>query len=69
MNKSPENYLDKNFRDGDSFFALMEEDEIEIGCKKLENDIKSGVINKVLKEYKKRVALYGGSLIIYGEKS
>ena len=69
LNKSPENYLDKNFRDGDSFFALMEEDEIEAGCIKLENDIKSGVINKVLKEYKKRVALYGGSLIIYGEKS
>jgi SAM-dependent methyltransferase len=69
LNQSTENYLDKNFRDGDSFFALMKEDEIEAGCKKLKDDIKSGVINKVLKEYRKRIELYGGSLIIYGEKS
>ncbi len=68
LNQSPKNYLDKNFRNGDSFFSLMEEDEIEAGCKKLQDDIKSGVINKILEEYKERVTLYGGSLIIYGQK-
>ena len=68
-NQSPEKYLDKNFRNGDSFFSLMKEDEIEAGCNRLREDIKSGVINEVLKEYKKRVDLYGGSLIIYGQKT
>ena len=51
-----------------SFFVLMEEDQIEAGCKKLQDDIKSGAINKILEEYKKKVYLYGGSLIIYGQK-
>ncbi|MFX1443634.1 MAG: class I SAM-dependent methyltransferase [Promethearchaeota archaeon] len=68
LNQLPENYLEKNFRDGDSFFALMKEDEIEAGCKKLQDDINSGAINKILKAYKKKVDLYGGSLIIYGQK-
>jgi SAM-dependent methyltransferase len=68
LNQSPENYLNKDFRDGDSFFTLMGEDEIEAGCKKLKDDLKSGAINKVLKEYRKRLKLYGGSLIIHGEK-
>ncbi|MFX0070540.1 MAG: class I SAM-dependent methyltransferase [Candidatus Hermodarchaeota archaeon] len=69
LNQIPENYLKKNFRDGDSFFALMKKDEIEAGCKKLQDDIRSGAINKILKVYKKRVDLYGGSLIIYGQKT
>ncbi len=68
LNQSPEKYLEKNFRDGDSMFALLTEDQIDAGCKKLRKDIRSGAINKVLKEYKKRIELYGGSSIIFGQK-
>ncbi len=68
-NQSPENYLDKNFRNGDSTFALLTSKDIESGCKKLRKDIKSGFINKIIEEYKKKVDLYGGSSIVYCKKS
>ncbi|MFX1377211.1 MAG: class I SAM-dependent methyltransferase [Promethearchaeota archaeon] len=68
MNQSPEKYLDKNFRNGDSMFALLSEDQIEVGCKKLKEDIKSGAINQVLKEYTKKLDMFGGSSIVYAQK-
>ncbi|MFX1258305.1 MAG: class I SAM-dependent methyltransferase [Promethearchaeota archaeon] len=69
LNQAPEKYLDKKYRNGDSMFALLTEDQIETGCKKLRKDIKSGVINKVIKDYKKKVDLFGGSSIIYAQKA
>ncbi|MFX1363720.1 MAG: class I SAM-dependent methyltransferase [Promethearchaeota archaeon] len=69
LNQRPEKYLDKNFRDGDSMFALLTEDQIEAGCEKLRKDIKSGVINKVLKEYEKKIDIFGGSSIVYAQKT
>ncbi|MFX1395142.1 MAG: class I SAM-dependent methyltransferase [Promethearchaeota archaeon] len=69
LNQTPEKYLDKNFRNGDSMFALLTEDQIEAGCKKLRKDIKSGVINNVLKDYEKKVDLFGGSSIVYAQKA
>ncbi|MFW9988551.1 MAG: class I SAM-dependent methyltransferase [Candidatus Odinarchaeota archaeon] len=69
LNQKPEKYLDKDFRNGDSMFALLTENQIEAGCKKLKEDIKSGVINKVLKGYEKRIDIFGGSSIVYAQKT
>ncbi len=68
INQSPDNYLDKNYRNGDSTFSLLTEEEITLGCEKLRKDIKSGVINNVIKKYKQKVNLFGGSSIIYCQK-
>ncbi|MFX1392145.1 MAG: class I SAM-dependent methyltransferase [Promethearchaeota archaeon] len=68
LNHAPENYLDKNYRNGDSTFALLTDDEIELGCKNLQKDIKSGDIIRIIKKYKKKADFFGSSSIIHGEK-
>jgi ubiquinone/menaquinone biosynthesis C-methylase UbiE len=68
MNQSPDNYLDKNFRNGDSTFSLLTEEETKLGCSKLRKDIKSGVINKIIKKYNQKMKIIGGSSIIYCQK-
>jgi len=65
LNQSPKNYLDENFRAGDSTFALLTEKETILGCERLKKDIKSGTINEIISDYNKRVKEYGGSTIIY----
>jgi len=65
LNQSPENYLDKKYRAGDSTFALLTEKETILGCDRLKKDIKSGVISEIIGDYNKRARINGGSTIIY----
>ena len=68
--ETPESYLDKNYRNGISTFALLTEEDIESGCKKLQADIASGAIKRVVRQSEARVASeVGGSCIIYGRKN
>lgn len=66
--ETPESYLNKNYRDGISTFALITEEEIELGCRKLQEDIAYGAIKNVIKHYNAKMAIAGGSSIIYGQK-
>ena len=66
--KNPERYLEKEFRDGQSTFHLMTEEEIEIGCNKLKRDVASGEINSIVQEFERKEREVGGSSIIYGQK-
>jgi len=67
-NETPESYLDKNYRDGISTFAFLTEEEIELGCKKLREDIASGAVKSVVRQSEAKVAIVGGSSIIYGKR-
>ncbi len=68
--EAPEDYLDKNYRDGISTFALLTNEDIEFGCKRLQEDIASGVVESIVQKSKVRVAnSVGGSSIIYGQKN
>lgn len=68
LNQTPENYLIEDFRNADSTFALLTNEEIIRGCEHLREDIKSGVIYEIIEEYKKKIDFYGGSTIIYCHK-
>jgi hypothetical protein len=62
----PEIYLDENVRNGiSSFHVSANEGEIRDGLQKLENDINSGRINEVIKNYESESGDY---LFLYGEK-
>jgi len=67
--EKPEQYLDKNYRDGQSTFHLLSEEEVESGCEKLREDIASGVAESVIREFEVKEARVGGSSIIYGRKT
>lgn len=68
--ETPESYLNRNYRNGISTFALLTEEDIESGCKKLQADIASGAIESVVRRSEARVAGdVGGSCIIYGRKN
>jgi len=68
LNK-PEYYLEKDYRDGDSTFALLNEEEIELGCQKLRQDISSGAIESIIRQFNSRIAnKVGGSSLVYGRK-
>ena len=67
--ETPERYLDKNYRDGISTFTLLTKDDIELGCEKLQEDIASGAIESIVRQYEAKVATVGGSSIIYGGKN
>ncbi|WP_455393238.1 class I SAM-dependent methyltransferase [[Eubacterium] cellulosolvens] len=66
--ETPEQYLDKNYRDGISTFSLITEEEIQAGCEKLREDIASGEVEAFIQKQKEKVAKIGGSLIICGQK-
>lgn len=69
LNK-PEYYLEKDYRDGDSTFALLTEEEIELGCQKLREDIASGAVESIVRQSSSRIASeVGGSALIYGRKA
>ena len=62
----PEIYLDKNVRNGISSFHVSANDiEIECGIEKLRNDIISGRINKVIKQYE---TMCGDYVFISGQR-
>jgi len=68
--ETPERYLDKDYRDGVSTFALLAEDNIRSGCEKLEEDIASGAIESIVRRSNAKVANdTGGSSIVYGRKN
>lgn len=66
--EKPERYLDRDYRNGQSTFCLLSEADIDEGCKKLHDDIASGAIDGILKQFEAKEALAGGSCIIYGRK-
>jgi ubiquinone/menaquinone biosynthesis C-methylase UbiE len=67
--ESPRSYLGKNYRDGISTFSLLTEEDIELGCEKLQRDIASGAVENVVRQSEGKVATVGGSSIIYGRKT
>ena len=69
IDQEPESYLDRQYRDGLSTFALLSEEEIEHGCNRIREDITSGKINEIIREYNERWAAFGGSTFIFGQKT
>jgi ubiquinone/menaquinone biosynthesis C-methylase UbiE len=68
-NETPERYLDKNYRNGVSTFAFLTDDEIELGCDKIRQDMSSGDVYRVVQQCEAKVLNeVGGSSIIYGQK-
>lgn len=66
--EKPERYLDSDYRNGQSTFCLLSEADIEAGYKRLREDITSGAVEGILKQFEAKEALVGGSCIIYGRK-
>lgn len=67
--ETPQRYLDRNYRDSISTFAFLSEEDVELGCKKIQEDITSGVVEGVVRQSEAKVANEtGGSSIIYGLK-
>lgn len=67
--ETPERYLDKNYRDGVSTFAFLTDDDIELGCDKIQKDISSGDVERIVRQCEERVLNeVGGSSIVYGQK-
>ncbi len=66
--ETPERYLDKNYRDSISTFALLAKEDIESGCRKLQEDIARGVVETVVQDSAAKVAAVGGSCIVHGRK-
>lgn len=69
-NEAPESYLDKNYRDSISTFAFLSEEDVELGCDKMREDIASGAVENIVRESEVKVTNdVGGSCIIYGRKT
>ena len=67
--EAPGRYLDKNYRDSISTFAFLSEENVELGCKKIREDITSGAVERVVQQSEAKVANeIGGSSIVYGRK-
>ncbi len=66
--EKPERYLVKNYRNGQSTFHLIPEGDVKSGCRKLKEDIASGAVEDIIRQYEAEEALVGGSCIIYGMK-
>ncbi len=47
----------------------MKKEDIESGCEKLQHDIASGVVKKIVGKAEANVARVGGSCIIFGQKA
>ena len=66
--ETPQNYLDKNYRDSISTFVFLSQKDIEAGCRKLQEDIASGFVERLVEQSKSKVATVGGTTIVYGKK-
>ena len=66
--ETPQSYLDKNYRDSISTFAFLSQKDIEAGCRKLQEDIASGFVERLVEQSKSKVATVGGTTIVYGKK-
>ena len=68
-NETPENYLDRAYRNGVSTFALLSESDIEKGCRMILDEIHSGEANSLVRRSEEEVSKHvGGSCIVYGRK-
>ena len=67
--EKPDRYLDKDYRDGMSTFCLLSDEDIQLGCQKLREDIASGAIERIIQQFQAKEARVGGSSIIYGCKT
>ncbi len=68
VREAPQYYLNRDYRDSISTFALVTEEQIESGCEKLRRDIASGAVESVVRESEKVINETGGSSIVYGRK-
>ncbi|MFX0166729.1 MAG: class I SAM-dependent methyltransferase [Candidatus Hodarchaeota archaeon] len=68
INETPESYLKRKYRDSISTFSFLTEEDVILGCKKLQKDIISGVVEKIIQKSQEKVTKIGGSSIIYGKK-
>ena len=66
--ETPQSYLDKNYRDSISTFAFLSQKDIEAGCRKLQKDIASGFVERLVEQSRSKVATVGGTTIVYGKK-
>jgi ubiquinone/menaquinone biosynthesis C-methylase UbiE len=67
--ETPEDYLNKAYRDSISTFALLTTKDIEAGCEQLRKDIESGYTNKLVQKSKETLLKkIGTSSIIFGQK-
>jgi len=57
----PSSYLERSVRDGCSSFAFLSREEVEEGCKKISQDLKSGKVNEVVERGKKKTERIGGN--------
>lgn len=65
----PKRYLDKNYRNSISTFALLSDEEIDVGCEKIKSDIASGNIENVIQKFEAKRIKAGSSSVIYGLKT
>ena len=66
--EKPELYLDRDYRNGQSTFNLLSKKDIESGCRKLREDIESGIVESIIREFEEKEKEVGGSCVIYGTK-
>ena len=58
--ETPKLYLDKNYRDGNSAFFFLTEEEIEQGCDRIKRDINSGRAAEIVQKFDRRAELEDG---------
>jgi ubiquinone/menaquinone biosynthesis C-methylase UbiE len=67
--ETPHRYLDKRFRDSISTFAFLSEEDIELGCRRIQLDIATGEVAGIVQRSEREIAnCTGGSCIVYGRK-
>ncbi|GAJ11306.1 unnamed protein product [marine sediment metagenome] len=52
--ETPELYLDKSYRDGNSTFFFLTPEEIEQGCERIKEDVSSGRAVEIVREFDRR---------------
>lgn len=58
--ETPELYLDRKYRDGNSTFSLLTEQQIQEGCERIKQDIRSGKAEKVVATFDRKAEQIGG---------
>jgi SAM-dependent methyltransferase len=67
--ETPQQYLDKRYRDSISTFSFLSDEDIESGCRRLRDDILTGRVKDIVEKSEYEVANHvGGTSIIYGRK-
>lgn len=58
--ETPELYLDKSYRDGNSTFFFLTPEEIQQGCERIKQDMNSGRAAEIVLEFDRRAERIGG---------